>query len=179
MVNRHHYKHTLGIDPSGAYDEGKGTTGWCVMDNDSFKLVTFGNIRASKYPSAMEYFKAHLDLILHFHNIYEDLAVSIEDYVLYKTQALAQVNSHLETVQLLGVIKYACFLNDIHIAIRPAVRVKARWTDTILVHKQLLVCMGKHYYAVVGNTPFVTCEHERDAIRHAAQFCAFENGVKQ
>ena len=41
------YKYTLGIDPSGAYKEGKGTTGWCLLNNKNNKLTAVGTIKAS------------------------------------------------------------------------------------------------------------------------------------
>ena len=104
---------------------------------------------------------------------YKGLAVSIEDYILYKTSALAQVNSQMETVQLLGIIKYFCHENSIPIFIRPAVAVKKRWADDILLHKKIIVKTGQRY--MLPDKHRTICEHERDAIRHALHFNTFEN----
>lgn len=167
------FKYTLGIDPSGAFKEGKGTTGWCVLDNSSEKLVQVGTIAAKKYWSSFEYWQAHLVLIHQMHKKYKNLAVSIEDYILYKNHAMAQVNSQLETVQLLGIIKFFCHNNNIQYFIRPAVAVKKRWSDEILVHKGIITKVGTRY--MLTNKKQTVCEHERDAIRHAIHFNTFEN----
>ena len=123
----------MGIDPSGAYKEGKGTTGWCILDNRTNKLLRVGTISAKNYDSAIEFWHAHVEAIAKMRRHYKSLAISIEDYILYKSSAMAQVNSQLETVQLIGIIKHYCYYNDLEIFIRPAVAVKKRWSDDILL----------------------------------------------
>lgn len=167
------YKYTLGIDPSGAFKEGKGTTGWCVLDNATNKLVAIGVISATDYKTDHEYWEAHIKLIKQITKKYPQTAVSIEDYILYKNQAMAQVNSQLETVQLLGIIKQFCWSYAIDYYIRPAVAVKKRWADNILVHKGIIKIINKHYG--IPKVKLQICEHERDAIRHAVHFNYFEN----
>ena len=167
------YKYTIGIDPSGAFKEGKGTTGWCVLDNKDNKLLEVGTITAKDYKTDHEYWEAHTQLIKQLQKRYNNIAVSIEDYILYKNQAMAQVNSQLETVQLLGIIKQFCWSYAIDYYIRPAVAVKKRWADNILVYKNILKITGRHY--TVPKTKQTVCEHERDAIRHAVHFNIFEN----
>ena len=169
------YKYTIGIDPSGAFKEGKGTTGWCVLDNKNNKIIQIGTIAAKDYNSYHDYWDAHIQLLRRLVKQYGfKTAVSIEDYILYKNHALAQVNSQLETVQLLGIIKHLCYQYAIDYYIRPAVAVKARWADDILVHKGLVARINKHY--VLPDVPTkALCDHERDAIRHAIHFNTFEN----
>ena len=100
------YLYTIGMDPSGAYHEGKGTTGWCVLNNRTNELLEVGTLSAKDYPTDNEYWKAHTNLIRSLVRRYgHSTALSIEDYILYKNQAMAQVNSQMETVQLLGIIK--------------------------------------------------------------------------
>jgi len=167
------YRYTLGIDPSGAYKEGKGTTGWCLLDNKTNKLIAVGTIKASEYASAYTYWQRHLALLEKFVKKYKGTAVSIEDYILYRASALAQVNSQMETVQLLGIIKYFCYNKNIPVFIRPAVAVKKRWADDILVYKGIILKVGSRY--MTPNKHQIICEHERDAIRHAMHFNTFEN----
>ena len=167
------YKYTLGMDPSGAYKEGKGTTGWCLLNNKTNKIIEIGTIKASDFESAFQYWRHHLIGINKMNRKYKGLALSIEDYILYKTSALAQVNSQMETVQLLGIIKYFCYENGIPVFIRPAVAVKKRWTDDILVHKGIILKTGTRY--MLPNKNKIICEHERDSIRHALHFNTFEN----
>ena len=169
------YRYTIGIDPSGAYDEGKGTTGWCVLDNATNTLLQIGTVAAKDYATVHDYWDTHLTLIKTLLKQYGfNTALSIEDYILYKKQAMAQVNSSLETVQLLGIIKHYCFQYAVPYFIRPAVAVKARWTDDILLYKGCIVKLNKHYVAPCDPTKKL-CEHERDAIRHAMHFNTFEN----
>ena len=167
------YRYTMGIDPSGAFREGKGTTGWCILDNRTNKLLRVGTISAKDYPTDMEYWQAHLDKIDLIHKHYKCLALSIEDYILYKNHAMSQVNSQLETVQLLGIIKLHCYKNDINVFIRPAVAVKKRWADEILLHKGIITKVGARF--TVPDSKQSICEHERDSIRHAMHFNTFEN----
>ena len=129
------YRYTMGIDPSGAYIEGKGTTGWCILDNRTNKLLRVGTISAKNYDNAIEFWHAHIETIAKMRRHYKSLAISIEDYILYKSSAMAQVNSQLETVQLIGIIKHYCYYNGLEIFIRPAVAVKKRWSDDILLFK--------------------------------------------
>ena len=163
----------MGIDPSGAFREGKGTTGWCILDNRTNKLLRVGTISAKNYSSDVEYWDAHLERITWAHKHYRSLAISVEDYILYKSSAMAQVNSQLETVQLIGIIKHFCYYNDLEVFIRPAVAVKKRWSDDILLFKGIITKIGERYAMPDSNQTI--CEHERDSIRHAVHFNIFEN----
>lgn len=167
------YRYTMGIDPSGAFREGKGTTGWCILDNRTNKLLRVGTISAKNYTSDVEYWDAHLERIKWAHRHYKSLAISIEDYILYKSSAMAQVNSQLETVQLIGIIKHFCYYNDLEVFIRPAVAVKKRWSDDILLFKGIITKIGERY--AIPDSNQTICEHERDSIRHAIHFNIFEN----
>ena len=167
------YRYTMGIDPSGAFHEGKGTTGWCVLDNRTNKVLRIGTISAKEYKTNVEYWQAHLEKIAWISKHYKSLAISIEDYILYKNHAMSQVNSQLETVQLLGIIKYHCFLHNLDYFIRPAVAVKKRWSDDILLHKEIVIKVGARF--MLPDKKEVICEHERDSIRHALHFNTFEN----
>ena len=167
------YRYTLGIDPSGAFKEGSGTTGWCLLDNETNVVLKAGTISAKNYKTYHEYWEAHTNLIKHLNKSYYSLAVSIEDYILYKNHAMSQVNSQLETVQLLGIIKQFCWSYALDYFIRPAVAVKKRWSDEILEHKHIIAPKGKLF--ILPHTGEVICEHTRDAIRHAIHFNTFEN----
>ena len=163
----------MGIDPSGAFKEGKGTTGWCVLDNRTNSILRVGTISAKDYNTEVEYWDAHIDKIKWVRRHYKSLAISIEDYILYKSSAMSQVNSQLETVQLLGIIKHFCYFNNLKVFIRPAVAVKTRWSDNILMRKNIIRKVGARY--MLPDSKQIICEHERDSIRHAVHFNTFEN----
>jgi len=174
------YRYTLGIDPSGAFvEDGKGTTGWCIMDNLTRTIIEIGCVSARNYQSNHEYWEAHLTLIKRIMKKYAfQFAVSIENYILYEKNAQSQVNSTLETVQVIAIIKQYCWQNSIKYAIRPAVFVKKRFSNEILAYHNVIY--------MVGTTCYTKCRpeaalltHELDAIRHAMFFATFENRRKE
>ena len=168
------YDFILGIDPSGAFREGKGTTGWCVLSAEQKAITKVDQIEALKFCSQEEYWKEHLHVIKTHKNKYKKrMCVVIEDYLLYSQLATSQTNSRFETCQLIGVMKYFCFANNIKYVMQTASQVKQRWSDKILVHKGVIIPNGKGYITSVTKHPIN--EHCRDAIRHAWHFNTFKN----
>lgn len=167
--------YVLAFDPSGAYEKGKGTTGWCVMDCTCSRIIQIGTLKATDYPSKYEYWDAHIQLIRKMLKQYGDkLAISIEDYILYANKAEAQVNSNFETVRLIGIIEHYCWNNGVHCRTRLAATAKTRYTDDVLVYKKLIKpCLGG--YIVDCANDHLLATHELDAIRHAMYYTAFEN----
>ena len=100
-------RYVLAIDPSGNYQEGLGTTGWCLLDVVTNKVCKFGSIYAGDYSCQFQYWDAHVQLIDSVSGYHPD--VVIEDYLLYSNRAEAQTNSRLETPQLIGIIKYETY----------------------------------------------------------------------
>lgn len=152
----------LGIDPSGAFKEGIGTTGWCLLKQEGKKitLIKTGELAADKYQTAEQYWEAHLELIeREFEEANAWMHVSMEAYVLYATKAKAQINSEMETSQLIGAIRVYCMQNDIELSMRTASQVKDRWSDNILIHK------GINIAHLSG--------HIKDSIRHAMHYAHF------
>lgn len=168
---RHRY--ILGIDPSGNFNEGKGTTGWCLLDGKTKKILEIGSSSAKSYNSQMEYWEAHIALINLIVNIYTDVIISIEDYLLYANESASQINSKMETPQLLGVIKFHCYMSGIPLYIRKAAAVKKRWADHILKYEGYISKQKGHWYCSASK--YALCDHERDAIRHAVHCNEFEN----
>lgn len=170
-------RYVMGIDPSGAFKEGKGTTGWCIYDTKEKIVREVGTIKAMEYECDHYYWHEHPTVIESYRKLYDnkkgtDFVISIEDYILYKNKASAQVNSAMETSQLLGIIKHYCWNEGIPYYIRPAVLVKKRWADKILEHKGLIYKKGRRYH--VKECPKPIYDHERDAIRHAVHCAYFE-----
>ena len=97
-------RYILAIDPSGNFKEGRGTTGWCLFDIKTNKIIKFGVITAADYKDQFKYWDAHITLIDSLSGYKPE--VVMEDYLLYSNRAEAQTNSRLETPQLLGIIKY-------------------------------------------------------------------------
>ena len=158
----------LAIDPSGAYYEGKGTTGWALFDSELKQMLDFGNIRASKYKTVNEYYEAVARLIK------KDMHIVIEEYLLYANKARQQINSKMETSKLIGYLQMYCYKQGVPYTMQTASEVVKRWADYILVHKgyikQASGSLRNIYYAL-GR---LTNDHERDAMRHAIHYITFK-----
>ena len=161
------YKTILSLDPSGAYEEGKGTTGYSIWkfnpDNNAFNMEYAGNIRAYNYDSQMSYFDAHIKLL---DEVKPDILI-MEDYLLYAHKASQQIGSKMETPQLIGLIKYECNNRHIEVVIQAAYEVKRRWTDKILVYKGIIRKTGNVYRDTNSK---VVSRHSKDSIRHAMHY---------
>ena len=173
------FRYVLGIDPSGNYYEGKGTTGWCLFDCANNKIADIGTISSKDYNTQYHYWKAHLILIYNYVNSFlkDKVAVSMEDYRLYASKANNQINSKFETVQLIGIIKYWCISNNVTLKMRLATAAKTRFTDEYLVKKHYIQKQKKSYFCNAKLEALAT--HERDALRHALYFYYFENGGRE
>lgn len=154
------------MDISGNFKEGKGVTGWCLAETreQTIHIVQYGTVCAEQYNSAEEYWQANVKLITRFFKVYPELHVVIEDYLLYASKAKSQINSKLETSQLLGILKYYCYTNCIIYKIQTASEVKTRWTDARLQHRG------------VSLPNFKNARHVKDAIRHAMHYGVFYKG---
>lgn len=173
------YKYILAIDPSGAYNEGKGTTGWCLIKNNKLiKIVETGAICAIKYNSAAHYWDAHIQLIEHISKtIKGKFIVVIEDYILYGNKAQSQSNSHMETCRLLGIIEYYCEMNLIPIHFQLAALVVNRWENKVLEFKGIIKKCGMRY--TLPKATYKLNKHVLDSIRHGVHYYTFENGADQ
>jgi len=162
----------LSIDPSGAFHEGKGTTGWCLMDAEQDKVIKAGCLFARNYDKKEDYWEAHVQLFLRLIGDYKrKVIVVIEDYILYASTAEAQINSRFETTKLIGILQYSLWRKKIPYIMQRAVDVKNRWTNEILMYKHYITKDRNHFKAAnVGIN-----KHQLDAIRHAVHFNTFKN----
>lgn len=166
-------RYVLALDPSGSYKEGLGTTGWCLYDMKTKKVMKFGSIYAGKFECQFHYWDAHIKLIDSLAGYHPD--VVIEDYLLYGDRADAQINSRLETPQLIGILKYEVWKRGLFIYIQTAMQVKTRWSDDILEHKNIIHKEGKSYY--MNGT--LLSSHIKDSVRHALHFATFNSKYKE
>jgi hypothetical protein len=102
----------------------------------------------------------------------DGMVVSFEDFVLYAKQAKAQINSGMETSQLIGIIKMECYLHNIKYYHRKASVAKPRWTDSILSANNYIYPTGRGYFVECYQMPL--SDHIRDSIRHAVHCAVFE-----
>lgn len=158
-------KKILAIDPSGNFDEGKGTTGWALISED-ITIITCGQILAKNYTNKFDYWNEILKLIEHFDVDY----VVIEDFLLYEESSRSQINSRFETPKLIGLLEHLCFTKNIKYALQRAVDVKKRWTDELLVNKNYIQKQSGRYFAC----GVMVSGHIRDAIRHGIHFATFK-----
>ena len=171
-------RYILGIDPSGTFDEGKGTTGLAVMDSKKNKIIYTGFIKAVNYDSQEKYFHAHLQWLDECKERYKnDIIISLEDYVVYATKVQNHINSHLETAQLIGLLKWYAWYTGIVLTIRLATAAKTRFNNEILEHLGYIYCeqgpKGFNWFTPGKRVPLFT--HEQDAIRHAVYCYKFDN----
>lgn len=165
----------LALDPSGNFDEGKGTTGWCIFDVAKNTIIETSTISAKDYDSPESYWQQHIAVIDAFlHNNPKGYIV-MEDYLLYESKAGCQVNSRFETPQLIGVIKHHCYMRNYVLKLQRAVDVKNRWSNPILVHKGYIREHGRGYIAPAAKIKIN--RHQLDSIRHAVHFATF--GLKR
>lgn len=167
-----YYKYILGIDPSGNFFEGKGTTGVCLYSAIQDRIIEAKSISAKNYKSWYNYWSAILNYIDKIVKTHKSLIIVIEDYTLYATKASAQINSKMETPKLIGVLQYFCKTNDIPAVLQPAHLVKNRWANPILLHKKYIKMFKNNLY-----TPqdIMIDRHAVDAIRHAVHYAQFKN----
>ena len=165
-------KYVLGVDPSGNFYEGKGITGYCLLDCRTLDIIEIGSISASRSHSQIDYWERHL---VKFNTICKKYhaALSVEDYKLYAARARNQINSSFETIQLIGIIKYWAYVNNVILKMRLATIAKNRFTDEWLEKHKYIYKKGNAWYCNVKTKPLV--DHERDALRHALYFAYFEN----
>jgi hypothetical protein len=164
----------LALDPSGSFYEGKGITGWCLFDKDTMQVKETGLIKSEVYPDAMTYYAAHIELLEYAAMICPKdkvLHIVFEDYLLYANKAEAQINSRMETSQLLGILKYICWLRGYYYYTQPASLVKTRWENKVLVHKAYIKQKGRGW--VLRGQDFYLSRHVLDAMRHAIHYATF------
>lgn len=167
------FEFILSLDPSGAFNEGKGCTGWCVMECKADKITKSGNINAKDYEQMESYWQAHTTLISNFRKKYKKrMIVVIEDYLLYGDKARNQINSRMETSKLIGVLQFFCFSHHIPYYMQTAGQVKNRWKDSILQHKGYLKISKNKLTLPTGD---IADRHCKDAVRHAVHYNTFKN----
>lgn len=164
----------LALDPSGNYKEGKGITGWCLFDIETMKIIRVGTLEAKDYTEQYQYWDAHVDLIDSLAGFKPDVVV--EDYLLYSNRAQNQINSRLETPQLLGIIKYENYKRSIYTHVQTAQSVKTRWSDPVLMRKGYIEKVGNSYKLKGYDKVLPT--HIKDAIRHALHYATYNTNYK-
>lgn len=146
----------LAFDPSGNYNEGKGTTGF-ALSLDMFPAHKLGDIKASDYDSRQGYWFAHKELI---EQQFPDVCV-IESYRLFGHKSKEQIGSSLETPQLIGYLEMLCYEMNIPVIYQDP-STKQRHSDDILVKTGVIEKRGNKFY-YHGE---LTNLHMRDALRH-------------
>lgn len=168
------YKFILGLDPSGNFYEGKGTTGWCIFNTLDNRVIKAGSISAKDFENQEEYWFAHMNLITDINKKYKKkLIIVMEDYMLYASKAKDQINSKMETPKLIGILQLHCYSNNIPYVMQTASEVKKRWTNVILHYKGYIKEYKRGY--VIPGTKEKIDRHCLDSIRHAVHYATFKN----
>lgn len=162
------YRYILGVDPSGNWHEGRGITGFALYDSEEDKILWVDDLKAKDFPTDVAYWYEHFKYIKAKAAEYEDLLVSIEDYILYSgARQVAQTWSHLETPQLIGFLKVVLWFANIPYVFRTASVAKRMYPEEKLVRLGYISSKlrGKSTWYFLGDKPLLT--HHRDAIKHA------------
>lgn len=167
------YENILAIDPSGNFEEGKGTTGICIFCSKIMEIIHLQNIAAKDYNSKEDYWKAHTDFIKAFTKDNKSTIIVIEDFTLDPRRAMQQSHSKMETPKLIGILQLFCKENNISYKMQRPVEVKNRWADKILEFKKYIIKHNRMHYVKYSNKPI--SRHCKDAIRHAVHFATFYN----
>lgn len=152
----------LTFDPSGNFEEGKGTTGWSIFEHNN--LASFGEIKASDFDSAEAYWDRHLTFI---GDIRPDVVVC-ESFNLQPSKAKQQSWSALETPQLIGVMRWYCWTWGYKFVPQKPL-IKQRFTDEVLEKTGYVERRGDLYF-VRG---YRTNLHMRDSIRHGLYYLRY------
>lgn len=173
------YDYIISLDPSGAFYEGKGTTGICMFDANRMLVNWVDDIKATDFESMEEYWDAHClmiqDTIKYYHFDKKKVIIVIEDYLLYQSKVVDQINSRMETPKLIGVLQHFCWQQGYNYYMQAAARVINRWDDDILVYKKYIRRKGRGFVTLDGES---ISKHKRDSIRHAVHFAEFKNKEK-
>lgn len=171
----------LAIDPSGSFEEGKGTTGWCLFNSITKEVLQIGEICAAHFTRSELYWAAHTALVLQQHQKYiNNLTIVCEDYILYANKANSQINSRMETPKLIAIIQNFAYTLELPFKLQLAALVAKRWNDEILEYKGYIQKYGKRSY-VLNHVDYKhnLSQHERDAIRHALHYSYFGKDKKK
>lgn len=125
-------KLVLSLDPSGNFEDGKGHTGLVLVGvtDEGYKVIHKETIRADKFDTRIEYWKAHMDVL----DPELDLVI-VEDFMLYPH--INQGFSYMETPRVLGIIEMQADLFDIPFVFQRAVDISAL-SDDVLINRGVL-----------------------------------------
>ena len=158
----------IALDPSGNFAEGNGTTGICVLGEPESNFAYVTDIHAGKFKTAEEYWHEHIDFLDTSLQEDKNIEVVMEGYRLYGHKSDTQVNSTLETPQLIGVIKYWCYRNNVPLKIQFASEVKSRWKDSVLEKKGIIEIINRRRKLISSGQALNN--HKTDALRHALHY---------
>ena len=164
----------VAVDPSGNFEEGKGTTGIALFVDGDLKETSI--IEASKYECAEEYWQAHIHKIdsMIARNIAmlqvfgSDLYMVCESYKLQRNKAIQQSGSWLETPQLIGYLRVRYHNRGTPLTFQDPT-IKTRFNDSVLENMEVIEKKSRSYFR---NGEPITM-HERDAIRHGMYFIRY------
>jgi hypothetical protein len=160
----------IAFDPSGNFKEGKGTTGICLMW-DKGEIQKVDQIHAGDYDCAEAYWRAHIHFLTAMRS-QVDIEVVMEGFRLYGHKSKEQTNSEFETPMLIGLIRYYCYKHEIPLTIQFATEVKTRWSDKVLLSKEIIYNKGNSRYLVATDQSLNN--HKTDAVRHAMHYFRYK-----
>lgn len=176
-------RYVLGVDPAGDHvglqGGGDGTTGFAVYDMDEDRIVSVFDVCSHDYADWKAYFKSVVHTIFEYCEL-DDIVVSIEDYFIYPSHATHHTMSCVPTARLLGYMLMRLSAAKIDYYIRPAVDVKSRWSNDVLLERGYIKgennekstehCHGTTRLYIETNAGKTYLKsHHLDAIRHALQ----------
>ena len=149
-------KLVLSIDPSGNFVDGHGKTGLVLaqVTDDGWEVVTKETIKAEKYESRLDYWRAHIPLLDQGLD-----QIVMEDFMLYPF--VRQGYSYMETPRLLGILEITADTLGIPVAFQRASEM-AHLTEDVLIERGILEKRKNRYW----HKGKIYNDHERSALKH-------------
>lgn len=167
----------VAVDPSGNFEEGKGTTGLAVfvdgvlVETDVVKAVDFESAEAYWIGNENRIIKCILNHVsgwLLMDAYANDVTIVCESYKLQRNKAVQQSGSWLETPQLIGFLRARFYGHKTSLIFQDPT-IKTRFNDSVLENMGVVEKKGRSYFR---NGDPITM-HERDAIRHGMYFIRY------
>lgn len=148
----------MAIDPSGNFNEGKGTTGIAYFEDN--KLIKTLDIKAKEYQSQMSYWWSVRAKVFKYK---PDILV-IESFELFADKGKELTGSEFETAQLIGILKSCAgvFPPRAKQVVMQKPSIKSRYPDELLIKKGII------------NKDNEYSPHIKDAIRHGLYYINFK-----
>ena len=158
----------LAVDPSGSFNYGSGTTGWCLVDKEKEKIIRLGAIKAKDFDKKDDYINKHKELLE-----FQFDTLVIENFILYPSSASSFYHQELETSEIVGIIESLAKSLGKEVVRQRAVDIKTALKKPNILMRLVNRKQKQLTAEVIAGRTYWTFENKRvsnhivDSIRHA------------